>query len=105
MREQAMRYCLITLIVALAGMYFYVLEPAYPGFLPPATPEELRAYHIEHQAAVTAFAEPLFVSQCDVCSNAADSRPSPTDTEAALHGYTPCDIPLAAGRVDFDTDF
>jgi hypothetical protein len=105
MREQAMRYCLIALIVALAGMYFYVLEPAYPGFLPPATPQELEAYHVEHQAAVAAFAGSRLGSECDLCPDAANSHPSSTDAESALDAYSPCDAPVAAGPATFDFDF
>jgi hypothetical protein len=106
MREQAMRYCLIALIVALAGMYVLAFHTPYPGFLPPATPAEVQAWGVfanRHSAAET---QPSRPQQLNACADTpANVHPADAPAELTAHAYTSCDAPIAAGAADFDSDF
>jgi hypothetical protein len=106
MREQATRYGLVALIFALAGMYFYVMQPPFSGWLPPATPEELRAYGLLSHHNLAARAEVARPEDRSLCVDAsANVHHGSADVAAAPPAYMPCDAPIATTPADCDVAF
>jgi hypothetical protein len=100
---------LILVIFALAGMYFPALEAPYPGWLPPATPEELQASHARRLQNLAAVPRPTGLPEIHVCADgSANLHPIHHDdgeADSAAYAYTPCDAPLTAGPAYFDSHF
>jgi hypothetical protein len=101
-----MRYCLIGVIFALAGMYYIVLGGAYAGWLPPATPEELQAIEVRRLEALSATGQPSAVNEVGAYAAAAGvAKPHDGGTESSACAYTPCDAPVVTEPTDIDSAF
>ena len=98
MREQAMRYCLIALNFALAAMFFMPRESDRVGWLPPATPEELRMAHLRHEENLLAAALPLGSHSAAMTGDAHHG-------DSADQAYTSCETPIRSGQADPSFDF
>lgn len=93
MREQTMRYWLLALNLALVGMYFFPRETAEPGWLPPATEQELQSAHLQREHYLAANGLAMAGPDSRVCC------PLPQHVEgesASTHAYTSCDTPVGS---------
>jgi hypothetical protein len=94
-----MRYCLMLLIVALAGAYYFALAAPYPGWLPPASPEELQALETRRLQSLSAAAQPTGLPVCQDCIDAG-SVPHLDTGNATAPAYTACESPVSSGPPD-----
>ena len=105
MREKVVRFCLVVLIAALAGMYGPAMQTPYSGWLPPATPEEAQAYGVFAHHGAQASAQPKTFRNPTFADGVAHLHLGDADAESTPHGYTTCDSPVASEPADFKSDF
>ena len=98
MREQATRYCLVLVILVLAGMYFPAMQRPYPGWLPPATQAELQTYN-------PGGFERVAVNGTSAVNASANLDRDDVDANPTVCAYTSCDSPLHIKPADFDSAF
>jgi hypothetical protein len=107
MREHTMRYCLLALNLALVGMYFLPRETAEPGWLPPATEQELQTAHLQREHNLAACGLAVAGSESHVCAGACTNPQLIAGESASAHAYTSCDTPVGSATTPtgFGFDF